>query len=230
MNDVCPECHGTGEVPDSLDNYAYSPWGMAPCPVCMRASSARRLTPADYRRMPWRNGGGMTTEIAIAPQGASVSGERFVYRVSIADVASDGPFSRFEGYDRHIMLLAGAGMTLDCGAQGRIELTAPFEPRAFSGDWDVHGALVAGAARDFNVIVDRSRAAATLEGRVVEHAEAIACEPGTVCIVHIIDGELTGADRNDTLIHGAPFELVPHSVARVAIARIVPITATGRGA
>ena len=68
----------------------------------------RHLTPADYRRMPWRNGGGVTTEIAIAPDGAGLVGERFLYRVSIADVMSDGPFSRFEGYDRHIMLPAGA--------------------------------------------------------------------------------------------------------------------------
>src|SRR4051794_3397588 len=108
----------------------------------------RRLTSSDYRRMPWRNGGGTTTELAIGLLPDHLGDpERFLYRVSIADVAADGPFSRFEGYDRHIMLVSGAGMTIDCGAHGRLDLTAPFEPRAFSGDWDVTGTLVGGPVR-----------------------------------------------------------------------------------
>lgn len=180
----------------------------------------RRIPPDSYRRMPWRNGGGTTTEIAIAPEGASVAGERFRFRVSIADVGTDGPFSRFEGYDRHIMLLAGAGMELDCGEHGRIDLRAPFVPRAFSGDWDVRGKLVAGAVRDFNVIVDRATASATLEARVLDRAETIACEPRTVCIVHVLEGELAGAARGDTLLAEATFELEPRGTARIAIARI----------
>ena len=181
----------------------------------------RRLTPADYRAMPWRNGGGTTTEIAIAPDGAVV-GERFLYRVSIADVASDGPFSRFEGYDRHIMLLAGAGMTLDCCGHAPIALEEPFVPRVFSGDWDVRGMLVAGPVRDFNVMVDRARASSTLGVRLLEAAEGIACEPGETCIVHVIDGELAEAAAGDTLIIEAPLVLVPRAATRVAIVRIVP--------
>lgn len=173
--------------------------------------------------MPWRNGGGSTTEITIAPEGAGLSGERFLYRVSIADVTSDGPFSRFEGYDRHIMLLAGAGMTIDCGAHGRLALTTPCEPHAFSGDWDVAGTLVAGPVRDFNVIVDRARASSTLDVRRVEAPELVPCPPGTVCIVHVIEGELVGATAGDTLVADAPFELTPApgATARIALARIV---------
>ena len=172
--------------------------------------------------MPWRNGGGTTTELAIAPEGSALAGERFLYRVSIADVARSGPFSRFEGYDRHIMLLAGAGMKLDCGAHGPIELRVPFEPRAFSGDWDVHGALVAGAVRDFNVIVDRARASSTLEVRLLAGPAAIAVEPGCVCIAHVFSGALADAAEGDTIVADAPFELVPQGAACVAIARIVP--------
>lgn len=182
----------------------------------------RRLTPADYRRMPWRNGGGITTEIAIAPESAGLAGERFLYRVSMADVGTNGPFSRFDGYDRHIMLLAGGGMTLDCDVHGRIELVAAFEPRAFSGDWDVQATLVAGAVRDFNVIVDRGRASSTLEVRLLERPAVMPCELGSVCIMHVIDGALTDAAEGDTIVAGEPFEVVPRGIARVAIARIVP--------
>ena len=173
--------------------------------------------------MPWRNGGGTTTELTIAPEDASISGARFLYRVSIADVATDGPFSRFEGYDRHILLLSGAGMTLDCGEHGRIELRRVDEPRSFSGDWEVSGTLRDGAVRDFNVIVDRAAASSSLQARTLVAAEAVACEPGTVCILHVLEGELVGAACGDTLVADAPFELVPRGgTARVAIARIRP--------
>ncbi len=181
----------------------------------------RRLTPNGYRRMPWRNGGGTTTEITVEPGDASVSGGRFVYRVSIADVAADGPFSRFEGYDRHIMLLSGAGMTLDCGEHGQLELGTPHEPRTFSGDWEVRGTLRGGAVRDFNVIVDRAVASSSLHVHALRAAESFACDPRTVCVVHVLEGELVGAACGDTLVADGPFELVPRGRgARVAIARI----------
>ncbi len=175
--------------------------------------------------MPWRNGGGTTTEIVIEPPSAALSSqvssqERFLYRVSIADVASDGPFSRFEGYDRHIVLLDGAGMTLDCGEHGRVDLTVPFSPRSFSGDWAVHGSLVAGVVRDFNLIVDRARASSSLEVRVVDAPETLAIAPGTTCIVHVLSGALAGAGEGDTLVADASFELVPRGSARVAIGRV----------
>jgi uncharacterized protein len=182
----------------------------------------RRLTPGDYVSMPWRNGGGTTTELVISPDGASASGARFHYRVSIADVASDGPFSRFEGYDRHIMLVTGAGMTLDCGEHGRVELRERYEPRTFSGDWDVVGTLVGGSVRDFNLIVDRAVASSSLEVRMLAAPETVSGAPGTAWVVHVLEGALAGAARGDTLVADAPFELVPRGSARVALAWIVP--------
>ena len=182
----------------------------------------RLRTQRDYRAMPWRNGGGTTTELVVEPAGAGVgpSAARFFYRVSIADVSSDGPFSRFEGYDRHIMLLEGAGMTLDCGSHGRIDLSMPLAPRTFSGDWEVYAALVAGPVRDFNLIVDRARASSSLEVRSLEAPEEVAVGSGDVCVAHVLTGALEGADDGDTLVVEETFELVPRSRARVAVARI----------
>lgn len=172
--------------------------------------------------MPWRNGGGITTEIAISPTDLGPS-ERFLYRVSIADVATDGRFSLFEGYDRHIMLLSGTGMTLGCGEHGSIALR-PFVPRTFSGDWEVHGTLESGAVRDFNLIVDRARAVGTLDMRWLEDPETISCAADETCILHMIEGHADGADAGDTLVADGPFDLVPHGPVRVAIARVVRIT------
>ena len=182
----------------------------------------RLLVPADYRRMPWRNGGGATTEILVEPSGTDVASGPFHYRISIADVASDGPFSRFDGCDRHIMLLSGAGMTLDCGRHGRIELAAPFEPHTFSGDWDVQGSLFAGPVRDFNVIALRAKTSSSLAVRVLGAPERLTLAPPTVCVVHVIAGALTHAAEGQTLVVDAPVDLVPRRTARLAIARLTP--------
>jgi len=115
----------------------------------------RLLMPADYRSMPWKNGGGRTTEIAAYPPGATL--DTFLCRVSLADVERDGPFSPFPGIDRTIVLLDGAGMRLH-GIARETELTTPFAPHAFSGDEAIDCTLVAGPVRDFNAMFRRGRA------------------------------------------------------------------------
>src|SRR6476619_3067787 len=83
----------------------------------------RLLTPNDYRSMPWKNGAGRTTEIAVHPPGAAL--DAFAWRVSIADVERDGPFSRFPGIDRTIVLLGGSGMRLAEASTNPTGMTSP---------------------------------------------------------------------------------------------------------
>ncbi len=118
------------------------------------------LTPADFHPMPWKNGAGRTTEIAVHPPGAAL--DAFDWRVSIADVERDGPFSRFPGVDRTIVLLAGAGMRLRSGAED-VELATRFVPEGLNGDDSFECALIAGPCRDFNAMFRRDR----VRGRVV---------------------------------------------------------------
>ncbi|BDU73910.1 HutD/Ves family protein [Mesoterricola silvestris] len=116
----------------------------------------RRLGPADYRAMPWKDGGGSTTELLIHPPGASLAGD-FLWRISMADVPASGPFSRFPGVDRSLMVLSGA-LELDHGEHGTQLLEGPLRPVAFSGDWATSGRLLGGPCRDFNVLSARGRA------------------------------------------------------------------------
>jgi hypothetical protein len=93
------------------------------------------LTEVDYKKMPWKNGLGTTTEIAIslppplplsnntnpsnkvvsplsAPLSsvpAAAAAAPFKWRVSRAKVASDGPFSLFPNIDRSLIVLPGGG-------------------------------------------------------------------------------------------------------------------------
>lgn len=109
--------------------------------------------------MPWKNGGGWTEEIATHPEGAAF--DAFDWRVSIAEVARDGPFSRFPGIDRTITLIEGAGMRLS--GRGRdVLMRTPFEPYSFDGGDSVDCALISGPIRDFNAMVRRDRAQGTV--------------------------------------------------------------------
>ncbi|WP_343655838.1 HutD family protein [Cupriavidus sp.] len=105
---------------------------------------------------PWKNGGGTTREIAVWPPGAGM--DTFDWRVSVADIATDGPFSAFPGIDRQIVLIDGAGVHLQAHDDSFChKLVRVGEPYAFSGDTAIHAALVDGPTRDLNVMTRRGR-------------------------------------------------------------------------
>jgi environmental stress-induced protein Ves len=111
--------------------------------------------------MPWKNGGGVTREIACYPPGAGM--EDFEWRISIATIAVDGPFSVFNGIDRVITLLQGAGMRLH-SRDGRIDhaLDKPLMPFAFAGEASLDCSLLSGESQDFNVMTRREKLRASV--------------------------------------------------------------------
>ena len=110
---------------------------------------------ADCLVMPWKNGGGTTTEIAVAPEGASLND--FDWRISMAHVGQDGPFSSFPGIDRTLSVLTGAGITLAFGDGERVRLDRGSAPYPFAADRAVDGVLVDGPIDDLNVMSRRGR-------------------------------------------------------------------------
>ena len=115
----------------------------------------RIIRAADCRIMPWKNGGGTTTEIAVSPEGASLAD--FDWRISMAHVGQDGPFSSFPGIDRTLSVLTGAGITLAFGDGERVRLDRSSAPYPFAADRVVDGVLVDGAIDDLNVMSRRGR-------------------------------------------------------------------------
>ncbi len=115
----------------------------------------------------WKNGGGTTREIACWPQNSTISD--FDWRISIADIAMNGPFSAFTGLDRTIMLLNGHGVQLTA-KDGSFDhrLATPLVPFHFSGDTALDCILLNGATRDFNVMTRRGVWHA--DTRIVHHA------------------------------------------------------------
>ena len=114
----------------------------------------RVLRAADYRRMRWKNGGGWTTELAAHPESTG-DAAGFDWRISIAEIESDGAFSTFAGCDRWIALLEGIGMELTIDAADPVRLDQRLRFTRFGGEAQTSGKLLAGPVRDFNVIVRR---------------------------------------------------------------------------
>lgn len=138
------------------------------------------LRPSDYRVMPWKDGGGSTSEIAVEPVGASLA-DPFLWRVSSASVEASGPFSNFPGRARLLTLLEGSGLILDIEGQGRQRLKHPGQMVAFAGDAAVNAALIQGPCLDFGVISDPSRVKVTLEWLTLgSSATAITLAPTTL--------------------------------------------------
>lgn len=116
-----------------------------------------QLTSESYLCQPWKNGGGTTLEIAREDLGG-----RMHWRLSIATVATSGPFSDFSGYRRTILLLSGAGMVLDFDGAPPQRLDQPHVPFEFDGGTPAYGSLIQGPVDDFNLMVDAARATGTL--------------------------------------------------------------------
>ena len=110
---------------------------------------------AELKAQPWRNGGGVTRE--LASHSASTSSAEspgpdggWDWRVSIADVSKAGDFSAFPGMDRVLTVVEGELLLLSVdGAEHPLEKYRPFR---FSGDAAAAGALPTGDIRDLNVI------------------------------------------------------------------------------
>ena len=110
---------------------------------------------SDCRTTAWKSGGGSTTEIAVAPSGASL--DDFDWRGSMARVASDRPFSEFSGIDRTLAILRGNGLTLTIGDAAPVVLDGNSEPIHFPGDTPTSARLLAGEIIDLNVMTRRGR-------------------------------------------------------------------------
>ena len=110
------------------------------------------VSPSEFVSMPWKNGLGKTIEILKQ----DLPGEdRFAWRLSMADVTTDGIFSNFAGYDRTLLLLEGNGITLKHGNDQVDVLEAPLQAARFDGGTETEAVLHSGAIRDFNIMTLR---------------------------------------------------------------------------
>lgn len=103
----------------------------------------------DHVSMPWPNGAGITYEVVRSPE----SGD-FDWRISLADIDNDCPFSVMPGIDRGIVLMEGGHMVLANADESiRVDELVAFN---YPGEVAFDCALPAGPAKDLNIMSRRA--------------------------------------------------------------------------
>lgn len=152
-----------------------------------------QLPAASRTPKPWKNGGGVTTDVFVWPEGAGL--DSFIARVSIAEVASDGPFSTFPGIDRTTAILSGHGFDLTFPDGIAHRLTPTSDPLAYSGDRHAHSRLIAGPSTDLNLMTRRDEANHSLR-RVKVNATMSLSVTG-LSVLLVTEGAATISARNN---------------------------------
>jgi len=146
----------------------------------------RILRGQDYRRERWRNGGGWTRQVHAEP--AADGSAEWDWRLSIAEIDADAPFSAFPGVDRELVLLQGNGMRLRFDDGEVHELLPPHDRLRFAGERALVGELVDGPTRDFNLMWRRDAIDASLWHRPLVGSMLVFVDPGETWALHVLAG------------------------------------------
>lgn len=143
----------------------------------------RILRAADYRRMRWKNGAGWTTEVLRMPER-----EDWDWRLSLAEIDQDAPFSAFPGMERLLVLLQGDGLRLQFEDGRTQELRPPHGMLRFSGDRPLRAELLGGPCRDFGLIWKRGRIDVQLWHRPLAGAMVLFAGMRETWLLHLLEG------------------------------------------
>lgn len=145
---------------------------------------SRVIAANEYRRERWKNGTGWTREIVRTPE----TGD-WDWRLSIAEIEQDGPFSVFPGIDRELVLIRGNGLRL-CFSDGEVhELQPPHARLRFAGEREVRSELLEGPTHDFNLMWRRDAMVAELLHRPLVGPMLFFTEPGVTWAIHLLAGQ-----------------------------------------
>lgn len=196
--------------------------------------SIRIIDSSTARQLPWKNGKGVTLELAIAPANAGL--DDFDWRISSARVESAGPFSHYPGIDRSLGLLSGAGLRLNLAEQISLELDSHTPVVAFLGELDVQAELLDGPVQDFNLMSRRNRWQHRLEYRELQGQQWL--DSSAVLFIYCCNGAGLTCARADTapvslnagqglLVQDevGPWRLTSHGHSGLYLARLEPASA-----
>lgn len=183
------------------------------------------LDPANYRRTPWKNGGGVTIDIAgeHRPEADPAGWDSMIWRFGRTRIERPGPFSDLSGYDRILAVVEGSGLVLHPKGQAALDARRPFQPVRFPGEWAIASELTEGPVGVINLLADRKLCAIDLT-----FPNAGTSISGAHCIVLALDDAVLDIDartvalRRDFALSAGPaarFDFGPRS-GHVAVATV----------
>lgn len=164
---------------------------------------------------PWRNGAGRKADIAAGPD----------WLVGFAWLDADAPFSNYDGHDRTITLIEGAGFTLDFGpAHAALSARKLYAPCLFDGGWTTQCRVPDGPSMVLNAMT--ARATWTHRVSIAPVAPLAAPSPGGLAFLVVLEGSVaidgqTAGPRDAFRLAGAATPTAGAD-ARAALIRIDP--------
>jgi environmental stress-induced protein Ves len=155
--------------------------------------------------VPWKNGGGSTTEITIEPLGAQF--HEFDWRISLATISQDGAFSLFPGVDRTLALVEGPGLVLDVDDRRRFVLGDEDTIIEFAGESAIQATLNGGPTIDFNVMTRRAICHHKFGRRRLEGTSVFAPR-GDRSVLFLAEGEGLSVSSDDERIGLVRFDAI----------------------
>jgi environmental stress-induced protein Ves len=152
------------------------------------------LRASGYARMRWKNGAGSTSEILKVHDGEERDTNDWIWRLSIAEVEADAPFSAFPGVERELVLLSGNGLRLRFDDGETHDLLPPHDRLRFAGERAAFGEPIDGPTRDFNLMWKRDAVVAQLWHRPLVGTMVLFVEPGETWAMHLLAGQARFAD------------------------------------
>lgn len=188
--------------------------------------SWRVVGPADRRVVPWANGRGTTAVVARMPDT-----DDWDWRLSLADVVEDGPFSSLPGIDRWIAVARGGRMALQLGAPDGFERTVLSDTDGavpFSGDGETSCRVLDGPLVDINLMLRRGHATGQLDVHELGAGErwswparAVVVLSGRVELVAVGDDGTDDGGAAGVLLDGATFDAVVIDGERGALVSLI---------
>jgi environmental stress-induced protein Ves len=119
----------------------------------------RVVTRAQWVRSPWKNGKGVTYEIGRGWLGHSADPDGvYHWRLSVAEITEAADFSAFDGYERFLGVIEGAGIMMSLPGEAAPRSIPCFGSVVFNGALAVRARPMNGPTRDINLMVLRAQA------------------------------------------------------------------------
>lgn len=169
---------------------------------------------------PWKNGGGVTRQIAAWPEHAGL--DDFGWRISTARVDVAGPFSHFAGIDRTLAVIEGA-LDFSQDNQHPVLLIQEGPAVSFAGEAPISGGPVGGSVTDFNLMTRRGHYSHVLSRRRLAAGEPlhIAGDRGRWTTAYVVRGNCRVEGHGPTsVLRGGDAVLVDEADAEATLSGI----------
>lgn len=143
---------------------------------------------SEIQKTPWKNGQGLTRQIAIFPQQ-----DDFLWRLSVAEIKGPNHFSNYKGYKRLLVPWKGNGFILNG------KKIKPFEIYQFDGEEEIYCEIESKMVLDLGLIykADQISVVSKIHTGIID----MQCEDKSEIFIFCFKGTLE-SETGKTLLEG----------------------------